>query len=224
MMSRGGEELIGIHGENVEAYMLDSPINNTLSAVEGSSGSDSTTLSPLPRSLYEGNHEQSLTPTVHDFSGSTTNFNHISTAHLTPLEPNSFMPDKNEFGFAGLNTVFSETNDFLHFDELPFYSPTSSIGDMSLISNSGPFALSPSLQGLGTEFMGYELNPTDDFRVEHMSHTRREDSSMGNLVTANGNFNSPTSIHSHGTSENTPVLHPQTLYPFIQTLPRIETP
>ncbi|PMD61857.1 uncharacterized protein K444DRAFT_662052 [Hyaloscypha bicolor E] len=197
----GNEENISMDGEDFDPYMLDSPVEDRISAAGGSSGSDAITPS-------SNNVQQNWLPT-HIPPANSMESNFVPEVTPRSFELSSFDPSNGNFGFTGHEPLIFENDDLHYFDNDSFTFPTTSDENISFISNPGHISVTPPLYRSGTQTMGHESNLMD-FPADYTSIIRQESTSPSeDVISNNENHDPPTNSLPHGNSESIPTLHPQ---------------
>jgi hypothetical protein len=129
-MGGGNEENVSMDGEDFDPYMLDSPVEDRISAARGGFGSDVITPS-------SSDNVQQNRPPKHISPANSMESNFIPEANPSPFELSSFDPSNGNFGFTGHEPLIFENDDLHYFDNDSFTFPTTSDENISFISNPG---------------------------------------------------------------------------------------
>jgi len=130
----GGQDREGVsmRGGNYASCLLDfSAVEDTLSAAEGSSESNSTTPPTVSHTFNEQSNIQAFNIFAGNFSTHSTRYEPASAIQSVSKAPRGFGLDNHE-----IDTTFSKDVDILHYEDLSSYFPTCWNENMSFLSDS----------------------------------------------------------------------------------------
>jgi hypothetical protein len=128
-----GEDMEGVSmlGRNFDSWFFDFPVEDTFSAIEGGSESNSTTPPTASHIFNDQLDRQGFGTFTDSFSRDSMRCDPASAIQFAPKAQNGFELDNHAF-----DATFSKNIDMLHYDDLSSYFPTCWNENMSFLSDS----------------------------------------------------------------------------------------